>query len=152
MTPTRGDTPGVRRFELRALLGWGALLAGAVPFLLLWLLVQGSWSPLAALDGDVAAGLNRAVSGSPLLVGVLSAVTDLGGTGVAVLTGGVLVAASARAQDAKIAQELVQYQDKPKDGQRCDGCSQWAPPNACVIVAGNIAPEGWCVAWAPKEG
>lgn len=85
MTPTRGDTTGVRRFEVRALLGWGALLAGAVPFLLLWLLVQGSWSPLAALDGDVAAGLNRAVSGSPLLVGVLSAVTDLGGTGVAVL-------------------------------------------------------------------
>ena len=77
---------------------------------------------------------------------------DMLRTGVAVLTGGVLVAASARAQDAKIAQELVQYQDKPKDGQRCAGCSQWAPPNACVIVAGKIAPEGWCVAWAPKEG
>ena len=73
-------------------------------------------------------------------------------TGVAVLTGGMMVAASARAQDAKIAQELVQYQDKPKDGQVCTGCSQWQPPNACVIVAGKIAPEGWCVAWAPKEG
>ena len=73
-------------------------------------------------------------------------------TGVAILTGGMMVAASARAQDAKIAQELVQYQDKPKDGQICSKCSQWAPPNACVIVAGNIAPEGWCVAWAPKEG
>lgn len=73
-------------------------------------------------------------------------------TGVAVLTGGLLTAASVRAQDAKIAQELVQYQNQPKDGQRCDGCSQWQPPNACVIVAGQIAPEGWCVAWAPKEG
>ena len=73
-------------------------------------------------------------------------------TGAAVLTGGMMVAASARAQDAKIAQELVQYQDKPKDGQACSGCSQWQPPNACVIVAGKIAPEGWCVAWAPKEG
>ena len=67
-------------------------------------------------------------------------------TGVAVLTGGMMVAATARAQDAKIAQELVQYQDQPKDGQRCDGCSQWAPPNACVIVAGTIAPAGGCVA------
>ena len=73
-------------------------------------------------------------------------------TGIAVLAGGMVVAASARAQDSKIAQELVQYQDKPKDGQRCDGCAQWQPPNACAIVAGKIAPEGWCVAYAPKEG
>lgn len=73
-------------------------------------------------------------------------------TGVAVLTGGILVAATAKAQDAKIAQELVQYQKMPKDGQQCSACSQWQPPNACVIVAGAIAPAGWCVAWAAKEG
>ncbi|WNV73637.1 phosphatase PAP2 family protein [Geodermatophilus sp. DSM 44513] len=81
----RTDATGVGRFGLRALLGWVALLAGAVPFLLLWLLVQRSWSPLGSLDGEVAAGLNEEVSGSPLLVSVLQGVTDLGGTGAAVL-------------------------------------------------------------------
>ena len=73
-------------------------------------------------------------------------------TGVAVLTGGLVAAASARAQDQKIAQELVQYQDHPKDGAKCSACAQWQPPNACAIVAGKINPEGWCVAYAPKEG
>ncbi len=78
-------TPGIGRFEARAVLGWMAVLVGAVPFLLLWLLVQRSWTPLSTLDGEVAAGLNSAVSGSPLLVGILRGVTDLGGTGTAVL-------------------------------------------------------------------
>ena len=65
---------------------------------------------------------------------------------------GTTIAKVARAEDAeKIAQELVQYQAQPKDGAKCSACAQWQPPNACVIVAGNISPEGWCVAFAPKE-
>ena len=63
-----------------------------------------------------------------------------------------LAAGAARAQDEKIAQELVQYQDQPKDGQKCNMCAQWVEPNACKIVAGKIAPQGYCVAYAPKEG
>ncbi|MGY2128350.1 phosphatase PAP2 family protein [Blastococcus sp. SYSU DS0617] len=78
-------TKGLGRFGTRAVLGWIAVVAGAVPFLLLWLLVQRSWAPLEALDGDVAAGLNDWVSQSPLAVTVLSAVTDLAGTFAAVL-------------------------------------------------------------------
>jgi membrane-associated phospholipid phosphatase len=81
----RADTTGLGRFELRAVLAWAAVLLGAVPFLLLWLLVQASWPPLAEVDAGVAAALNEAVSTSPALVSVLRAVTDLGGTGVAVL-------------------------------------------------------------------
>ncbi len=75
-------------------------------------------------------------------------------TGIAVLAGGAgLVAAGrARAQDQKIAQELVQYQNQPKDGAKCSACAQWVAPNACAIVAGQISPNGWCVAFAPKEG
>ena len=73
-------------------------------------------------------------------------------TGLAVLTGGLVVATAARAQDQKVAPSLVQYQAKPKDGQKCSACVQWAPPNACLIVSGNISPEGWCAAYAPKEG
>ena len=82
---TPADTTGIGRFGARALLGWAAVVVGVVPFLLLWLLVRRAWSPLAALDGDVAAGLNDAVSGSAVLVSILTAVTELGGTAVAVL-------------------------------------------------------------------
>ncbi|WP_158579916.1 phosphatase PAP2 family protein [Geodermatophilus marinus] len=84
-SPTRhAETAGLGRFERRSALAGLAVLVGAVPFLLLWLLVQRSWSPLAGLDGDVAAGLNDVVSDSPVLVTALQVVTDLGGTGTAV--------------------------------------------------------------------
>ena len=74
------------------------------------------------------------------------------GAMIAAGVAGVAAASSVRAEDEKIAQELVQYQNMPKDGQECDKCAQWAPPNACKIVAGNINPKGYCVAYAPKEG
>jgi hypothetical protein len=55
----------------------------------------------------------------------------------------------AKAQD-KLQGSMVMYQDKPKDGQKCNACLHWQPPNACAIVAGTIAPEGWCAVWAAK--
>ena len=64
---------------------------------------------------------------------------------------GIAIATRAWAQDAKIAQEVVQYQTMPKDGAECDKCVNWVAPNACTIVAGTINPKGWCVAYAPKE-
>lgn len=70
---------GVGRFEARALLGLVALLVGAVPFLVLLLLVVREWAPLQGLDEQVAADLNRAVSDSPVAVDALERVTDLGG-------------------------------------------------------------------------
>ena len=73
-------------------------------------------------------------------------------TGLLVAAGATLAAGAARAQDEKIAQELVQYQEGPKDGAKCSGCVNWVDPNACKIVAGKINPNGWCVAYAPKEG
>ncbi len=84
-SPPPGDTAGLGRFGARATLGWLAVVLGAVPFLVLWLLVARAWAPLAVLDGDVAAELNATVSGSPAAVSVLRAVTDLGGTGAVVL-------------------------------------------------------------------
>jgi hypothetical protein len=62
------------------------------------------------------------------------------------------MAATARAQDEKLAQTVVQYQTTPKDGAKCSTCVNFVAPNACKIVAGEINPEGWCVAYAPKEG
>ena len=72
-------------------------------------------------------------------------------TGLGVLAAGAMMG-RATAQDQKIAQNLVQYQPTPKDGNRCDHCVNWVAPNACKIVLGTIAPAGWCVAFAPKEG
>jgi len=60
---------------------------------------------------------------------------------------------SARAQaQEKLAQKIVQYQEQPKNGQMCNICVNFEPPNACKIVAGTIAPNGWCIAFAPKSG
>ena len=58
---------------------------------------------------------------------------------------------TARAQDQKIDQALVQYQDVPKEGAKCSGCVNFAAPSACKIVAGTIDPNGWCVVYAPKD-
>ncbi len=63
---------------------------------------------------------------------------------------GAVAAVSARAQD-KIAQAQVQYQETPKDGAKCSMCVNWVAPNSCKIVAGTINPNGWCVAYAPKD-
>lgn len=63
--------------------------------------------------------------------------------------GGVL-AVSAHAQD-KIPQAQVQYQPTPKDGNKCVACVNFEAPAGCKIVAGKIDPEGWCIAFAPKE-
>ena len=76
-------------------------------------------------------------------------------TGLGLLAAGAAAtagASAARAQDQKIAQNLVQYQETPKDGAECDKCVNWVDPNACKIVEGKINPKGWCVAFAPKEG
>jgi hypothetical protein len=54
-----------------------------------------------------------------------------------------------RAQQ-KIAPNLLQYQDKPKNGQQCDQCMHFVPPGSCKIVEGKVKPTGWCSAFAPK--
>ena len=55
-------------------------------------------------------------------------------------------------QAEKLAQDVVQYQNTPKDGAKCSTCVNFEAPNACKIVAGTINPEGWCVAYAPMNG
>ena len=51
---------------------------------------------------------------------------------------------------AKVAQNTVSYQDKPKGTQRCDGCNLFQPPNACKTVEGEISPQGWCSLFTKK--
>jgi len=46
---------------------------------------------------------------------------------------------------AKTAQEVVEYQATPKDGNTCKSCLHFIPEtNECKTVEGNIDPEGWC--------
>ncbi len=57
---------------------------------------------------------------------------------------------------AKAPKAAMQYQDTPKNGEDCAACIHFVPgdsPDAmgkCKIVAGDISPKGWCVAYAPK--
>ena len=48
----------------------------------------------------------------------------------------------------KIAQNLVQYQDKPKGDAECDKCMHFVAPGSCKVVDGKISPKGWCAVFA----
>jgi hypothetical protein len=50
----------------------------------------------------------------------------------------------------KVAPKLVQYQEKPKGTQECDGCLHFVAPSSCKMVDGKINPKGWCALFAPK--
>jgi High potential iron-sulfur protein len=61
----------------------------------------------------------------------------------------ILIPARAGSQ-AKIAQKMVQYQEKPKGPQECDNCLQFVAPGSCKLVEGKINPKGWCQLYAQK--
>lgn len=55
-----------------------------------------------------------------------------------------------------VAKSALQYQDHPKGSSACARCANFIPgpkPDAsghCIIVAGDISPRGWCLAYADK--
>jgi len=51
----------------------------------------------------------------------------------------------------KVDKASMKYQDTPKDGQHCDQCVYFQPPEACGLVEGTISPNGWCVAYNKKK-
>lgn len=71
-----------------------------------------------------------------------------------VAAGTLLLGHPARAQ--KASKEAMQYQEQPKNGQKCSGCSLFIPGESasskgtCQVVEGDISPEGWCVSFTPK--
>jgi hypothetical protein len=50
----------------------------------------------------------------------------------------------------KISQADAKYQTTSKGDQRCDGCANFQPPNACKFVEGDISPNGWCQLFGAK--
>lgn len=53
-----------------------------------------------------------------------------------------------------VAKSAVQYQDHPNGSSFCANCANFIPshkpgmPGHCAIVAGDISPRGWCLAYA----
>ncbi len=74
----------------------------------------------------------------------------LTGTAHALVIAATGTAATQAAAQVKVSPAEAKYQDHPKGPQRCDGCVQFQPPNACKIVGGQISPSGWCELFAPK--
>ena len=75
--------------------------------------------------------------------------------GVAYAVGSVaLTVPASRVYAAKFPQSspAVAYQDSPKDGRQCDGCSLFQAPSSCQVVDGSISPTGWCKLWVKKAG
>ena len=62
----------------------------------------------------------------------------------------VLTTSEAHAAAAKVHQATVSYQTTPKGRSRCDNCTKFQAPNACLTVEGVISPSGWCSVYAPK--
>ena len=73
--------------------------------------------------------------------------------GAALAFGGAAIATaiSQAAAQQKIGHADAKYQGTPKGQQRCDGCTNFQPPNACKFVQGNISPSGWCQLFTPKS-
>ncbi len=80
--------------------------------------------------------------------------------GAAALTGlPVLVASQSANAAGTVPQASAHYQPKPNaNGQHCSLCNYYLPGASatavgqCKLVAGAIAPTGWCQLFAPKHG
>ncbi len=58
---------------------------------------------------------------------------------------------AAPAATRKVPPATVQYQTQPKGEQKCGLCVHFiAGSNSCMLVDGQISPEGWCSLWAKK--
>jgi hypothetical protein len=68
-----------------------------------------------------------------------------------------LLVRSTAARAGTGSKEDFHYQDHPNEEKRCANCVQFIPPaagqqlGACQIVAGPINPNGWCMAFTPKQ-
>ena len=60
------------------------------------------------------------------------------------------------AAQQKAAKQAMQYQEQPKNGQKCSDCLQFVPGQqgangTCKVVEGPISPNGWCAAFVKKS-
>ncbi|MFY9835513.1 MAG: high potential iron sulfur protein [Xanthobacteraceae bacterium] len=74
----------------------------------------------------------------------------LAGTALVLGAAAAATAVTQSSAQQKISQADAKYQATPKDDQRCDGCVNFEPPNACKFVQGDISPSGWCQLFVKK--
>lgn len=56
-----------------------------------------------------------------------------------------LVSFSTTPLHAKATKNVTEYQDTPKNGEKCKECIHFlSKTNECKVVQGNISPDGWC--------
>jgi hypothetical protein len=62
-----------------------------------------------------------------------------------------------RDPDGLSTKEALDYQEEPKDGQQCSGCTFYVEDKngdgkgACTLVEGTIAPDAWCASYTAHE-
>ena len=44
----------------------------------------------------------------------------------------------------KLSPAEAHYQDTPRGGLSCAGCTLFVKPRSCKVVEGDISPNGWC--------
>ena len=49
----------------------------------------------------------------------------------------------------KRSKEKVGYRDEPYEGRTCAKCVLYVGHGECVIVEGEVSPNGWCMQWTP---
>ena len=70
----------------------------------------------------------------------------------AVTAGGIAVLFSMGSPaEAKMTFQGSGYQSTPKGTQNCAGCSLFQSPSSCILVDGNISPNGWCRFYRKKN-
>jgi hypothetical protein len=52
---------------------------------------------------------------------------------------------------SKTSKKVAKYQDHPNSGAHCSECRYFLPPHSCVLVEGDISPNGWCSFFAKKS-
>jgi hypothetical protein len=52
--------------------------------------------------------------------------------------------AAAQARE-KMSKTAAHYQDSPRGGLSCIGCTFFERPRSCKVVEGDISPLGWCM-------
>jgi High potential iron-sulfur protein len=49
----------------------------------------------------------------------------------------------------KRTKEAVGYRDEPYQGRTCAKCVLYVGHGECVLVEGEVSPDGWCLQWTP---
>ena len=101
------------------------------------------------LRGALAAGCSLWV---PILLSGCDSKKGADSTGSAPASSPASSAKSAApAASTKVTQANAQYQTQPKGEQKGAGCVHFiSGSNPCMLVEGQISPEGWCSLWAKK--